>query len=155
MNKKTIKHFLQGALAVIIFIAGTSTLDFGQTSTECKAKDEKIAAPKYRIADTTRTVSGPPTLVIYLSIKPNSFNQKDMEALARALDRRFCNEQRVSALIFDDRRIFPRTKAVDAIDWSAYRGDFLIDRQTEEGYISFSTERGKPRDEVNIKLEIK
>ncbi len=146
MTKQKITYFLRHITGLIILLFGSSLLIFGQ---KLKCKEKNFNDFKYQIALTNRTVSGPPTLVLYLSIKSKNFNQEDMKKLARMLERKYCNESRVSALIFDDRHIFYS----EGIEWTAYRGDIEIDRPTSKCSINFSTQRGNSRKEVVIEIE--
>jgi|GEM_PF-1697958 len=138
-------------------VAIDGSLRTSQASLQC-VKQTVEGAPKYRIARTERTVSGPPTLIVYMSIDPHYFNQQDMTLLARQLNQDFCKEPRLSVLIFSDFRA--AQSLVFSIerpptyqrDYAALRGGYNLDRATGQEYVSFSLDAKKPHDEIRIVL---
>src|SRR5215510_4047548 len=72
-------------------------------SAQCERQKMKRIV-KYRVARFERTVAGPSTLVLYVSIDPRHFNRDDMVLLAGELNRDFCEEPRLTVLIFSDYR---------------------------------------------------
>ena len=146
---QTKKYFLLQGFLIIISSLGITTLTFGQKPIKCKVKGEKNNIPKYKIADTWHSTPQSPGLLIFLSMKPEDFNETSVQSLARWVDRRYCKELKITVMIFDDRRIFYS----DGVNWSASRGDIEINRKTDQGTISLSTERGKPKERIKIKFE--
>jgi hypothetical protein len=129
----------------------------GQQKDKCSPAVKTERAFKYRIGKSFRTVKGPPTLVVYISVKPQYFNREDMLSFAQQLNRDFCHEQRVSIWIFDaypSAQSFaphPHSLTYDR-DMEALRGFYRLNRETHEETIQFSSSRGKPRDEIKIDL---
>jgi len=136
---------LQPNLNVLIF-------DSGQGS-EFRTQN----GPDYRIGKSIRTVKGPPTLIVHISIKPKHFNREDMILLAAELKERFGGEPRTSAWIFDSysaARSFvphPHSPTYDR-DFRSLRGFYDLDQTTGKEYIQFSTSPQVPRNEVQIEL---
>lgn len=113
---------------------------------------------KYRVARSERTVAGPPTLVLYVSINPRHFNREDIVLLAGQLNRDFCKEPRLTALIFSDYRaakslVFSiEQPPTHDRDKAALRGGYNLDRVARTESVSFSPDPSKPRDEIKINL---
>lgn len=75
--------------------------------------------------------------------------------MAQKLNDDFSNERRVVATILDDERIAQNPPPAGA-EYSLFdevnRGQYYLDRAKGYEYIAFSTERGKPANQVVINL---
>jgi hypothetical protein len=113
---------------------------------------------KYRVARSERTVAGSSTLVLYVSTDSRHFNRDDMVLLAGELNRDFCEEPRLTVLIFSDYRaakslVFSIEQLpTSARDKAALRGGYNLDRVARTESVSFSPDAAKPRDEIKINL---
>jgi hypothetical protein len=116
------------------------------------------ASPKesveYKIG-RRRFLERPQMLHLQISIAPALFVREKMDALAQKLNSDFSNERKVGATILDDEQIAQNPPPVGA----AYpffekvnRGQYYLDRAKGYEYIAFSTERGRPANEVVINL---
>jgi hypothetical protein len=110
--------------------------------------------PEYRIGlagHGTKKFEG--DLYLFISIDPSHFVREDMLALAERLNKDFCYERRLTAVILDDyyaaRHPMRNTKEYR----DAERGKYYLNRNSGENYIKFSPERGKPWNEVAIDLK--
>ncbi len=119
---------------------------------------QKMNRIKYRVARSERTVAGPSTLVLHVSINSRYFNRDDMVLLANQLNRDFCKESRVTVLIFSDYRAakslvfsIEHPPTYDR-DKAALRGGYNLDRVAHTESVSFSPDPSKPRDEIRINL---
>jgi hypothetical protein len=130
---------------------------YGQQA-RCGIKGGDKKSSMYRVGRSICTVEEHPAFVLYISIKPGYFNREDMKLLARHLKDDFSAENRIAVYIFD---YYPATKSFSYIkqdnptyarDQAALRGFYFFDRNTNEESIAFSSERGKPFDEVKINL---
>ncbi len=123
---------------------------------QCKDGAKVKHSPRYRIGQKYRTVSDQ-KLVIYISVNPQHFNQADMTLLAQRLNKDFCGEDDLYAVIFDNyasaRRFIPHQHSPTyERDWASMRGGYYLNRTTSIEYISFSPDPNRPRDEMKIDL---
>lgn len=146
--------FLSAACLTLVVAASA----LAQKPEKCRVKGKDPHAPRYRLARHERTVRGPDTLTIYISVDPRRFDRESMVALARRLKEDFCREPRITAFIFSDRRaaerlIFSTERLPNyESDISKLRGGYHLDRASGEEYVSFSPDPLKPREEVRINL---
>lgn len=147
------KCFLRGLVALSLLLTMVGLI-YGQTTVKCHAKDKVKHAPKYRVGWTTYTVEGPKTLAVAIGVNPRYFNREDMTAFARQLEKDFCQEQRIVAVILDDYRAAKHYAPSIEITWPKLRerGFYELDRVTGKQQISFSLVLGNPKDEVKIDL---
>lgn len=142
--------------AAITAICVCTSLTVGQKTINCQHQIENRGAPKYRIGYQERTKGKPSILVLYISIKPKHFNRDDMIALAKRLNKDFRRELQLNVVICDEYEtakdpgiIYDLLRREPPL---ALRGFYELDRVSGKEGISFSTERGKPMDEVDIDL---
>ena len=113
-------------------------------------------SPEYKIAYRTRTKGEPSLLQVHISIDAKHFNRHDMTALARRLNKHFRRELRVTVVICDRYEAARRPDVIHDLSIgappTALRGFYEIDRVAGRDGICFSTERGKPLDEIDIDL---
>lgn len=145
-------------LAVVAFtVRGAELRPVYKESKQCP-KHKMDRNIKYRVARSERTVAGPSTLVLYVSVSSGHFNREDMLLLARELNQDFCNEPKLTVLIFSDYQaakslVFSveRLPTYDR-DKAALRGGYNLDRVARTESVSFSPDASKPRDEIKINL---
>jgi len=135
----------------------TGTMIASQETGKLKSGDPTPRRIKYRIAKSYRTVTSqsreyqiPPTLVVFISIDPSNFNERDMMALGKQLNRDFSLEPRLNVFIFSSynaaRRFTPSEESPDyAKSWKAFRGSYHLDRDKGEEDISFSADPSTPQ----------
>lgn len=150
--------YWQAAL-MILLIGATFASEYGQQIKKCRAKD-KLDAPKYRIGRVRHAVlNNMPILLLQISIEPEHFNRSDMSELAHRLNKDFCNEKQLNVAICDDYRAAKDTYLIhDLLTHETnpgLRGFYDLNRVAGKEGISFSTERGKPLDEVTIKPNVR
>ena len=122
-----------------------------------RKKPDKIRAPSYRIAFRYRTVVSkarpiPPTLVLYVSVKPPDFSREAMILLAQRLNRDFAKEERLGVLLFSDleaaRRFDPTRKG----DVESLRGSYDLDRTTGKEELNIFLDPKEPQRNIKIDL---
>src|SRR5262245_51951055 len=123
---------------------------------QCKDGAKVKHAPRYQIEQKYRTVSDQ-KLVIYISVNPQHFNRADMTLLAQRLNKDFCGEDDLYAVIFDSyasaQHFIPHEHSPTyKRDWASMRGGYYLNRVTGMEYISFSLDLNRPRDEVKIEI---
>lgn len=149
-----------------ILVVGLAILASGQKLPDkCPPTDRNQSKIKYRLGKSSRSVEGPPSLLIHISIKPKNFNREDMLTLAHQLNRDFCNEQIIAVLIFDSHRSaksfappgiisdlrHPHSETHDR-DMKSLRGSYYLDRTAGKESIRFNSVPGKPTNEIKIDL---
>lgn len=112
---------------------------------------------EYKVAKSIRTVAGPETIIVHISVKPKVFNREDMLRLAEELRSDFVGEKRIMVWLFDSsssaKTFTPLTHSLTyKRDYQSLRGFYDLDRETGREGIEFSTARGKPRDEVQLQI---
>src|ERR671938_547013 len=124
---------------------------YGQKPVKCRVKDNH--APKYKVGWNEYDTGKPAKLIITISIEPQYFNRNDMTTFARQLNKVYCREQKISAIILDNRRAAKEwgPSSTESIWFDKHvRGIYNLDRITGKEEVSFSTEPGKPIDEIKI-----
>lgn len=153
--------FLFG-IAVSAF-ALVTTVFGGQEPIKCKSQGKGERMPKYKMGLTFRSkdgLNGPSVLVIQVSIESKHINRTDLLMLASQFKKDFCKEQRFAVVLLTDHR-FAKAFPVEGTLWyeewqEALRGEYFLDRNTGEEYISYSTvpNYGKnPQSKVKIELD--
>jgi hypothetical protein len=145
-------------LALACLVGPTIVVSQEKKPVKCDVKNKMDRTLKYRVARTERTVSGPPTLLLYISINPQHFNHDELLVLAHQLNQDFCKEPRLIALIFSDYRaakslVFNIERpSTYSRDYAALRGGYNLDRTTNTEYLSFSPDPNKPHNEIKIEV---
>jgi hypothetical protein len=109
----------------------------------------------YKIARVIRSSNEKNKVYLDISVEPQYFIRDKMVFLARRLNQDFPNEPRLEATIFDDENIARNIKPIGAaydLYKKVVRGEYHLNRIKGEEHIQFSTERGKPSDEIKVKL---
>ena len=123
---------------------------------ECEP-DSK-ARIRFTLAFEHKNSLPPYSVGAYLFVRPTDYNREFMKNLVLSLNSKYCSENLVSAAIFDDKR---KAKDTDIAAYSlgklkepAVRGFYWLDREKRTSGVKFSTERGKPVDEVIIEFAL-
>lgn len=118
----------------------------GREPMRCKTDNGSDRTFKYKMGLTFRSkraLGGPDVQVMQISIEPKRINQEDLLKVARWLKTDFCKEQRLSVMLLTDRRYadtFPVGGTLWYNEWQdALRGEYFLDRESGEEYISYST----------------
>ena len=143
-------------LVAIFILSGSCVVGSAQRISRCRTTTGP-ETPKYRLGKVKRMALDAETvLVLQISVASEQFNKEDMTALAGRLTKEFCHEKRLSVAITDR---YDAAKSGDLIPDllrgtpnPALRGAFNLDRETGKSSASFSTQRGRPLDEVHLDL---
>jgi hypothetical protein len=153
MQKKRL--FLYSFGMLIVVISGLFASAHGQKLNKCRVTVKPEHAPKYRIGVSQRSiVDNKPWLLLQISIAPQYFNRRDMTALTALLNKEFCHEERLEVTICDTHKAAKDYSLI--VDWlrgdtnAAMRGFYRLARPEGSESIIFSTERGRPLNEVEI-----
>ena len=91
--------------------------------------------------------------VVVVSVNPKHFNRDDMMALAMELNKKFQEKSKLKIGLSDDENV-ARLFATGRAEYSTYeaseRGRYYLDRTACREYIQFSSQRGKPRQTLNL-----
>jgi len=144
----------------ILLIAAAFSLDYGQKIKKCRVEEKKRAPLQYRIGRVRReTVANVPVLLLQISVASDQFNRVDMIALGHRLNEDFCNEKQLAVAICDNYEAAKDSLLMHSLlvhePNPGLRGGYDLNRVTGEEGISFSTERGKPLNEVTINFNFK
>lgn len=130
---------------VSLQVSGSS---MGQNVSECDVIPDQDA-PAYTIGRTRRAPNEMPALTLLVTVKSGSYNPVSMRALGRTLNRTFCNDRTIEAIIFDDERAITKWDPIHLPELHAgsVRGSYLLDRDNGKEYLAFSNARGRGFDE--------
>ena len=117
--------------------------------------DPQKKNPDYRIWRIFTPKDKKGLSLAFVSVNPEHFNRETMSILAKLLNKEFKRKERIRAILFDDPDL-ARDYAIGANDPDGMekyvRGVYFLDRSKPEEYIQFSSNRNKPRDEIEIRL---
>lgn len=137
------------SLVFAILVFGTNASLMGQESlSECDvARSDN--APVYAVGRTRRAADETPTLTLFVTVQPSVLNVDAMRGLGRALNRRFCKDRTIEAIIADDERAATKWDPFHLPQFyaAAIRGSYFLDRDSRKEYVAFSTARGRGFDE--------
>lgn len=145
--------------AIIIYLVLMLSLAAsGQRSSEiveCKIDSNKQF--KYKIVTKSRSLGERPILGMYVVIKDNKkYNKEDMLKFTENIKMRFCNEEIISVVIFDDQKTAYSKNVTDYLleyrKSPELRGFYSLDRKTSRESLKFSPRRGNPAEEVKIDI---
>jgi hypothetical protein len=110
---------------------------------------------EYNVGRIIRSSNEPHEVTVIISIDPKYFAHDEMVKLAHQLKQEFADMRLLRGEMLDDQNI--ADNYVPAGDMyrlfnKAKRGMYVLNRNTREERIEFSTARGKPIDEVRIDL---
>ena len=143
---------------IILFLAFMAGSTIGQSP---KCDPDRGDSVKYRIAQNFKSNLPPYIRSLRIVVKPENFNRGYMTLLARSIHQRFCTDEEISAVIFDDKHV------ADTMDMGLFltgrikipevRGFYALTSHTLSGKgkdhsIEYSTKRGNPTNEVVIDL---
>jgi hypothetical protein len=109
----------------------------------------------YKVATSMRSRI---ELILEIVVKPEDFTHDKMVMLARQLNKDYLGESRMYAVIFDSEeaaRNYNPAGGSYSISKKLERGEYFLDRIKGREYINFSSQRGKPVDEIKIILSNK
>jgi hypothetical protein len=116
---------------------------------------EESKPSEYKVGQVIRNSTEPYDVTVFISTNPKHFVRDEMIRLARQLNSDFSKEQILVVEILDDdytaSNYLPVANEYTIFN-KARRGLYRLNRIKGEEYIEFSTERGKPLNEVRIKL---
>jgi hypothetical protein len=116
-------------------------------------RERKLA--EYKVGRIIPNSNDPHDLHVVISIDPRQFVPEEMKRLACQLNHDYPDKQTLVVSILDDEYI-ARTYLPAGAEMSMFnkarRGSYQLNRIKEEESIEFSTARGKPLNEVRIKL---
>lgn len=109
----------------------------------------------YQVGQRNRIPNKLRTLSLLISVSPDDFTRISMIQLATELKNDFSDEQLLSVDMFDNEKV--AREIVQAGDsFSTFqrlrRGEYYLDRSKGYEYISFSTKRGKPVNEIVVNI---
>ena len=137
MNKKGVVLSLALMFAYCSVVPLTAK---GQGPVKCKVKDKSLRSVKYRVAYSERsTDDGRPSILVFISVKPENINREYLVLLAHHLNQRFCREERLAVAIFVDYNAARYFKPEFPEVLDAMRGEYFLDRRTGEEYVGFTT----------------
>lgn len=119
-----------------------------QKPPDCDGGSRDSAAPQYKIGRNAHLRDPNERLFLAVSVEPKFFTKASMTALAGELNRRFCGERRIEALVMDDNRAASVWDPIHSPELyePAQRARYYLDRLTGEEHIEFSTKRGRGSD---------
>lgn len=109
----------------------------------------------YKIARMLIGMKETEEIFLVISIAPEDLNRDRMTQLAKQLNHDFADRQRVDISIFDNETLAENLVPAGShyVDFkAAERGVYHLDRAKGVEYITFSTRRGRPSNEVKINL---
>ena len=104
---------------------------------KCKVKNNELKSIKYYIGFTGLVDNPKETLLIHIAVKDNQINETDLVLIAKSIKEKFCNEMRLVLLIFDAKKPADFFDLTFKTDRDALRGEYVLDREKGEEYISF------------------
>jgi hypothetical protein len=124
-----------------------------QTSKIKTCSVKGLKGGNYKLLSAAYTATEPKELLLDVSVKPKNFTKEYMAAVARRIRKTHCNERYVSVAIFDSKKAhigWHYAWMISGGKIDRRRGTYLLDRNAGEEAIEFSSEPGKPPNEVRI-----
>lgn len=140
-----------------VVTAATVCAQSSDKTVECKVEPNKNF--NYTIIQQGRSIGESPVFSLRVVIRDNKkYNRTDMLKFAENIKARFCNEENISVVIFDDKKALDENSRA-VTDYLLYqtiapglRGFYSFNRKTGYEGIQFSTKRENPLDEVKIEI---
>ena len=111
---------------------------------------------EYKIVENTKTDFPPHVRSLRVVVKAKYFDDIHMKLLAQSLRKRFCNDDMISALIFDDLKVDKTLNEgqflLGRVRPGEVRGIYALSDDGKTESIEYSTKRGNPFNEVVLKL---
>lgn len=138
----------RGACVLLMVLFAIAALRSQQKPPDCDVSLRDPQAPGYKIGHNAHLHDKTERFFLAVSVEPKFFTRASMKALAGELNRRFCGERRIEALIMDDHRAASVWDPIHSPELyePAERGRYYLDRLTGEEHIEFSTKRGRESD---------
>ncbi len=140
-------------ITIAMCIVGTSA----QKIEKCNV-DSNVRV-KYKLISENRNTLPSYILMVDIVVKQKDFNREYMVRLANTLTTRYCHDKEISVAIFDDKKAAKTTDMwnylLGKVESPSLRGFYSLDRDQKRTGIVFSTERGRPHNEVKIELPLK
>lgn len=140
-------------LFMLIIISVQSTLSFAQCPV---SKADRKNEVKVNIAQSYKSNLPPFYRALRIVVKQKDFTHDSMVRLAKTIRNKFCQDDEITAIIFDDKRVAMTMDEgqylIGEIKVPEVRGFYSYSKEDNYEGIEFSTERGKPFNEVRIKL---
>lgn len=168
MRKKILAGMSVVALVIVVclaFILKNRQVGLISDAHEKTASPQKADTPKledkssttgiYKLGKSLRSASEQNKLYLFISVEPQNFTRAKMVTLAHQLKQDFPDEPRLLAIILDDENVARNSAGVAnelELFQVAERGAYYLNRAEHDEYIEFSTERGKPPNEIRVKL---
>jgi hypothetical protein len=110
----------------------------------------------YKAISSTRSSLEHNKLIVLISTSPENFVRDRMLMLAHKLNQDFGSEPRVYAVLFDSEesaQYYNPAGGSYYVSKKLERGEYTLDRVKGTERITFSSERGKPANEIKITLD--
>jgi len=131
---------------------------FGQAKKCASDNNDNV---KYKIAQNFKGELPPFARSLRIVVKPENFNRDYMTRLGTALHQRFCTDDEISAIIFDDMNVantmdmglfaMGRIKVPEVRGFYTFTSHATSEKGKEQS-IEYSTIRGNPTNEVVVNL---
>src|SRR5437867_932817 len=108
---RRIKATLFCLISLVMFVHPVGSMVSSQQIKKCRVP--KDVGGKYKLVSIGHSLGKPVILGLRIVVKPTNFNRAYMIRLARRLNLEYCNDENISAVIFDDYRAASDTKVVD------------------------------------------
>lgn len=142
-------------LSIALVFARLQNSDRGSRVAIPEPSVQEVKLVEYKVGRVIRSSNEPHEVTVIISIDPKYFVNDEMLKLAHQLKQEFADVRLLRVEILDDQNI--ADNYVPAGDMyrlfnKAKRGTYVLNRNTREEHIEFSTAHGKPIDEVKIDL---
>jgi hypothetical protein len=116
---------------------------------------QKLQSVSYKKVTLMRVPREHNKLILWISIEPETFVRTKMLMLARQLNKDFPDEPRIYVVIFDSEvaaRNYDPAGGSYYISKQLERGEYFLDRVKGQEYINFSSQLGRPINEIAIPI---
>jgi hypothetical protein len=111
---------------------------------------------EYKIVENTQTAFPPNVRSLRVVVQAKYFDDTHMKLLAQSLRKRFCTDDMISAMIFDDVKVAKHLDEgqflMGRINAPEVRGFYSLKDRGKHEFIEYSRIRGNPTNEVILKL---
>src|SRR5438132_794320 len=113
--------------SVLLMLTALSVFTGGQQQPmRCPVDDVDSKEPAYRIGLAGHATKANGDFYLYISLQPEHFVRKDMLALAQRLNRDFCFEKKITAILLDDYHAARHPLRSSKAYWDAERGIYHL-----------------------------
>lgn len=142
-------------VAVLMFPFDGYAQERGEKIRECKVSYKPRV--NYKLVSVGRTIREPIVTGLRIVLEPKDFKEEKLVQLTSLLKAKYCREQEISVVLFDDSTVAKEADVVvDELAGSRkvpeLRGFYSFNRKTGKEEMSFSRIRGNPPDEVLLRL---